>query len=101
MENTANFEKFRQKNKAQILKNHGKTRHSSRNLAQKIWLYELTFHPLNDCASSPLNSGRQQRTFLLAENNLHTKINAILESFSLNICRLWIDDSLPKIIIQV
>ena len=29
------------------------------------------------------------------------KINAILESFSLNICRLWIHDSLPKTIIQV
>ena len=37
----------------------------------------------------------------LAENNLHTTINAILGSFSLNTCRFWINDSLPKIIIQV
>ena len=61
----------------------GKTRHPRRNLAQKIclirnwanlysvaksasisqisdWLYELTFHPLNDCASSSLINGERR-----------------------------------------
>ena len=53
---------------------------------------------LNDCASSSLINGeRRKRAFLLAENNLHTKIKAILESFRLNIGYRY----MTPIIIQV